>query len=181
MIGRQVVERTKHGLLITQEAVAHPLLGDQPLGGFGYLAECGVHAKEGQQGDDDQLGEAGVAVVGFALVLGQELADAELSTSQGQDHDCRDERADETEGEQDQRQPGAEVAGDHRDPQGELRAQPAEQIDRHDRGQQPPPDAPGVDDQDPEVGPQHPSILNVHKFAWMGLAQERSAVGVARA
>jgi hypothetical protein len=50
-------------------------------------------------------------------------------------------------------------AGDHCDSQGELCSAPAEQIDAHDHRQQPPPHPPGVDDQDSELGPKHPSIL----------------------
>jgi hypothetical protein len=75
-------------------------MNNQPVSGFGYLAECGVHGKEGKQCDEEQPGQAGVTVVDLPLVFGQQLPDAELSAGQGQDHDCRSERADETEGEQ---------------------------------------------------------------------------------
>ena len=134
MLGCEVVQSTEHGFLIAEKAIADPLLGHEPGGSLRYLAECGVHGKEGQQGDDEQPGHAGVAVVDLSLVFGQQLPDAELPTGQCQDHDCGAKRADEAEGEQGQRQPGTEVADDHRDPQGELGAEPAEQVDPHNHG-----------------------------------------------
>ena len=164
MLGCQVVQSTEYGFLIAEEAVSDPLLGHEPVGGLRHLAECGVDRKEGQQGDDEQPGHAGVAVVDLTLVFGQQLSDAELATGQCQDHDCRTKRADEAEGEQGQRQPRTDVAGDHRDSQCELGAEPPEQVDTHDHGQQPPPHAPGIDDQNSEVGPKHPSILSGARF-----------------
>ena len=53
MLGCHVVQGAEDGLLITEKAIANPLLSDQPLGRLGYLAECGVHAEERQQGNPE--------------------------------------------------------------------------------------------------------------------------------
>jgi hypothetical protein len=165
MLGCHVVEGAKDSLLIAEEAVANPLVGDQPIGGLGYLAEGGVHAKERQQGNHEQPADTRVAVVDLTLVFRQQLPNAKFPTGQRQDHDCGSQRADEAEGKQDQRQPGANVAEDYCHPQGELGAEPTEQVNAHDHRQQAPPDPPRIDDQHSELGPKHPSILRGSRFA----------------
>ena len=114
MLARQVIERAEHSLLIAEEAIANPLLGNQPIGGLLHLAECGVHAKERQQSDGDQSGETSVTIVDLALIFGHQLPDAQFAAGQRQDQDRRDQGPHEAEGEQRQGQPGADVAGDHR-------------------------------------------------------------------
>ena len=138
-VGGQVGERAEHGRDVAEDAVADHLLDHHPVGGLLDLAEGGVHAEEGQQGDRQQPADAGVAVVDGPLVLGQQLADAQLAAGQVEDQHRRGEQADEGEGEQDQGQPGADVAEDHRDPQGQLGTQPAEQVDGEQQRQQAPP------------------------------------------
>ena len=64
----QVEEHTVDRLLIGEYAVAHGLLGQQSSRGLGHLAERGVHAEEGQQGDGQQVGETGVPVVVLGLL-----------------------------------------------------------------------------------------------------------------
>jgi hypothetical protein len=132
MVGCHVVKRTKHGLLITQEAIANPLLSDQSIGRLGDLPEGGVHTEERQQGNDQQPTDAPVAVIDLPFVLRQQFADPELATGQGQDDDCRRECADEAESKQDQRKPRTDVAEDHRDPEGEFGTKPAQEVDAHD-------------------------------------------------